>query len=219
MKSRVKGINLLPNEYIQEQKIRNYQILTVWVLLFEVILFVCIVAIPPKFEVITVQEDLDQVTLELTDPKFQGVNQAIKDLETVTVDLENWKNKYKTLKKPNFISARTLDTLTARLPRGVAINTMTLGTAEAEGNSIKIVGSAKSFEQAYNYITTLEMNYTSYYMVHNVEKDDTTGEYKYEVTISVPVAQTEVVEETPVAGEIAEQSQLPIAEQTDGGLE
>jgi len=80
MSSGVKGINLLPKEYIVEQKINFYEKIIGGVLALELACFVTFVALPPKQEVMRTAQLLEERKAQLNSSKYAEVNKALEDL-------------------------------------------------------------------------------------------------------------------------------------------
>lgn len=194
MKAKVKGINLLPKEYIQAEKVKMIQMLVGGVLILEVFAFIGGVVIPPKVEAKRVEIRLDDIALKLNDKRYEDVNKTIQALETAKAEVAEWVTKYGDLKQENFISARVLDSLTARLPMGMAIENIaiTLGEGTNTEKNIAIQGTADKLENVFSYATLLESVYgvgTVYYQ-GSVDKD--LGTCTYTLNVKIP-AKVEVV--------------------------
>lgn len=228
MRARVKGINLLPKEYIQAEKVRLIQMIVGGVIILEVVAFIGGVAIPPKIEAKQVQAQLDDVSLKLNDSRFADVNKTIQELDAAKAEVEQWVTKYGDLKKENFIGAQVLDSLTARLPIGLAIDKITIVPEGSEGansgKSIKLEGSANLIESIINYVTTIESIYGTGTVYYEGAYDLALDVYKYKIEVKIPV-KVEVTPETtaegttaqPTDGTTAEGATTQPAEQTEGG--
>lgn len=218
MKQTVKGINLLPKQYIQEQKIRRIKYIVGCVLAVECVVFIAAIVIPPKVKINGQQKELDALQVQLDDPKYEGVNKAISDLEKARNNLAAWTAKYSTLKNPSFISARILDSITARIPSGVVINNLTVSpVSETTGGVVSIGGTALDYGSAFSYVTILENTYGSENVSFTVNRQEVQGEeertlVQYTITVNIPGESLvpETAEEAVVAAE-----ENP--EETDGG--
>lgn len=220
MRARVKGINLLPKEYIQAEQIRVIQMIISLALVLEVLAFIVGIAMPPKAEVEQVQQQLDKISSKLNDSRFADVNKTIQELEAAKAEVEQWVAKYGDLKSENFIGARVLDSLTARLPIGMAIEKINIKPADAEGSNgnkeIIIEGTSNKLESILNYVTILESIYgvgTVYYE-GSYEKEILA--YKYKLDIKIPVTVKATEESAPVEG-AAPDGTTPPVEGTEGG--
>ena len=224
MRAKVKGINLLPKEYIQAEKVKMIQMIVGGVVILEVFAFIGGVALPPKIEAKQVQAELDEVSLKLNDSRFADVNKTIQELETAKVEVEEWVTKYGDIKKENFISSRVLDSLTARLPFGMAIDKIEIkpeGEASS-GKEIVIEGSANSIEAIINYVTVIESVYGTGTVSYEGFANEELGVYKYKLDVKIPV-KVEVTPETttpPSDGTTEtpiDESNTQPTEQTEGG--
>lgn len=210
MKQTVKGINLLPKQYIQEQKIKKYEYIAGCILVAECLLFISAFVVPPKIKIQKQQGALDALQVQLDDPKYEGVNKAIADLQKARNDLQIWTEKYSTLKSPNFISARILDSVTARVPSGVSIDGLTLSPGEnTTGGVVSINGIANDYGSAFSYVTIMENTYGSENVSFTVDRqeqqqgEETKTYIAYTVTINVKGTELVPAEEA-ATGETAE---------------
>ena len=220
MRARVKGINLLPKEYIQAEQIRVIQMIISLALVLEVLAFIVGIAMPPKAEVEQVQQQLDKISSKLNDSRFADVNKTIQELEAAKVEVEQWVAKYGDLKSENFIGARVLDSLTARLPIGMAIERINIKPADAEGSNgskeIIIEGTSNKLEAILNYVTILESIYGVGTVYYDGSYDKEILAYKYKLDIKIPVTVKATEESAPVEG-AAQDGTTPPVEQTEGG--
>lgn len=220
MKQTVKGINLLPKQYIQEQKIKRWKYIGGYVLAVECLVFVAIAIIPPKVKIQKQQSTLDALQVQLNDPKYEGVNKAIADLEKARNNLAVWTEKYSTLKRPSFISARVLDSMTARVPSGVTINSLKISPLDGTtGGAISVEGTAIDYGSVFSYVTVLENAYGSENVSFTVNRQEVQGEEQISVvqyTITVNVAGESLAPES-AEGETAQQTAEGNEEDIDGG--
>lgn len=224
MKAKVKGINLLPKEYIQAEKVRMIQMLVGGILMLEVFAFIGGVAIPPKLEAKRVQVRLDDVSLKLNDPRFADVNKTIQALEGAKVEVEEWVAKYGNLKQENFISTRVLDSLTARLPIGMAIDKISISPGESSnaGKAITIAGSADQIENIISYVTLLEGVFgtgTVYYEGTYSEELDV---YKFNLDVEIhekveALPEATDAASTPPTDDTTNNAVADSVQQTEGG--
>lgn len=222
MKQTVKGINLLPKQYIQEQKIKRWKYIGGCALAVECLIFIAIAVIPPKVKIQKQQVTLDALQVQLDDPKYEGVNKAIADLEKARNDLAVWTKKYGTLKSPSFISARILDSMTARVPSGTVINNIKISPLDGTtGGVVSVEGTALDYGAAFSYVTVLENAYGSENVSFTVNRQEVQGEEKISLiqyTITVNVAGESLTpEDAAGTTETAEQTAEGNAEGTDGG--
>jgi hypothetical protein len=157
MKPKVKGINLVPKEYLQAQKLRVYMLIGAGLLFLECILFVFTVVLPPIAKVKEVKLDLTLVQAKLNDPKFVEVNQTIEALNLAQEDVQNWANICKGLKKPNLISEELMDKLIARMPKSLTIDEMIVAVLpDGTGTTLAFSGRSETVEDIINYTGVME---------------------------------------------------------------
>lgn len=190
MKTNIKGINLLPKEYIRAEQIKYFKIIGAGILTLEILGFIGFVAIPPKIEAKRLQQKLDEVALEITDPRFTNVNQTIQQLEDTKAEVDEWLLKYGDLSKENFISVKVLDSLTARVPIGVTINGMTLtpeasDTGEYGQRTIAIKGTATQLLSVINYVAVIESVYGADAATYEANYNEGLGVYDYTITVNI----------------------------------
>ncbi len=211
MRAGIKKINLLPKEYIQAQKVKNVQIGIIVLLILEVAAFIGGVVIPPKLEAQEVMARLDEVSAELTDPRFANVNQKIKELEDMKVEVETWNNKYKDIKEENFISKRILDSLLTRIPVGLSVGTLNITKAdEGVDKQIVLTGTADETIDIMNYTTMIEGVFGLGSAKQEFDLDKEKGVYNYTIEVKIPsktveeVSAEEKTENTEATSESAE---------------
>lgn len=208
MKTKVKGINLLPNEYIVAEKINFYKKVVAIVLAVEVACFIAFIVIPPKQEVQRTAETLAAKQKELTSERYAGVNKTLNELEQAKNEMQTWVTEYSKIKIDNYIDGQLLDELVARVPNGVSIDIMDINAPvpNEDGSCTKIItlnGTSDTFEGAINYESILE----TLYPTSTIEPIITYGEdntYIYTMTITLitePVVTTEVAEGTTEGAE------------------
>lgn len=188
MNAKVKGINLLPKEYIIAEKIRFYQRIASVVLAAEVACFIAFVAIPPKQKVVATQQELQEKRNELASSRYAGVNKTLDDLEKAKQEMTTWISEYSTLKQKSYISGQFLDELVARVPEGVNITSLKVDSPDGaeDGSSVKnieIIGRSLSYEQGLSYVSVLETLFTSENITHEITYNK--GKNCYELTITI----------------------------------
>ena len=190
MRVNTKGINLLPKEYIRAEQIKYFKIIGAGLLTLEILAFIGLVAIPPKLEAKRLQQKLDEVAMEITDPRFTNVNQTIQQLEEAKAEVDDWLLKYGHLSKENFVSVKVLDSLTARVPIGVTLNGITL-TPEAldagdDGQrAIAIKGTATQLLSVINYVGVIESIYGADAATYEANYNEGLDVYDYTITVNI----------------------------------
>ena len=217
MNAKVKGINLLPREYIVAEKVRFYQKIAGVALAIETVCFIAFVAIPPKNEVVATRQELEQKQSELASSRYAGVNKTLNDLEEAKAEMLTWTTQYNTIKQKGYISGSLLDELIARVPEGVSISNLTVTSAEPGEDSssektIKIEGYSKTGAQGLSYVTVLETLYPAEGITHEVSYDEKTDLYM--LTINISVSQTSGIssEETAQAEKDVESEEVATTE-------
>lgn len=198
MKVGTNKINLLPKEYIQAEQIRLVFIVIGCILALEVVIFVMIVALPPKAEIQETINKLDEVSLKLNDDRFIHINQVIQQLEDTKVTMNEWIDRYSDLKQENFISKRVLDSLLSRVPIDVILDKLSILPENQEASQLErtifIEGRSQNVVSILNYITVIESVYgvgtTSYEATYNEGR----GVYEYKINVSIPIEKSEVNE-------------------------
>ncbi len=167
MKTKVRGINLLPKEYIRAQKVKKYILIAAMLILLECLVFIVTVVMPP----ISLKKHEENVLLELeimkNDVRFSEVNQILKQLEGHRTELKVWSDQYHTFKQNDFIHTALLDSLIARLPAGMSINQLELISGEQK---ISIAGKTNTIEDLLNYVVILESLFRQAQIEFNVSE-------------------------------------------------
>lgn len=223
MRTQVKGINLLPKEYIQAEQIKFIQLIVAGVMALEILAFVGIAIISPKIEAQKVIERLDEVSAELTDSRFNDVNKKIQQLEDAKVAIKEWIDKYGNIKEENLISARLLDSIIARIPINTTVNQITVEPADKTVNAagkdvITLKGNTMDAEQVVNYVTIIESVFGSGTTTYKATYDEELKGFEYEINIT-PVAEVKPVETENPEGtteQPADETATPSTEQPAG---
>ncbi len=204
MQQYIKKINLIPRQYIRAQKIKKYKYIGSSILIVESVLFVILLVMPARVKLQKEQLSLNTLQMQLTETKYQEVAQVMSDLEKAQVELQIWQEKYNALKKPNFVSVRELDTITAHVPNGLIIGLMKLAPSEeAVGGVIYLEGIAMDYNTLFSYVTVLENTYGNAHISFTTEqKESEEGKYQY-YTITIPIG--EVLEEAEIEEEMLEE--------------
>jgi Tfp pilus assembly protein PilN len=189
MKPKVRGINLLPKEYIQAQNIKKYILIATALLLLESMVFIVAVVLPPLFH----KEYEEKVLLELElmkgNPRFSEVNEVLKQLGVAKGDLESWTNQYHTLDQKDFIHTELLDSLTAGLPEGMTIDQLSVASGE---KTINLTGKSSTVEEVLNYVVVLESIFKQAEIAFDVSEGEAEQEgtlktqCNYTVTLTMP---------------------------------
>ncbi len=201
-KTKIKGINLLPREYIQAEQAKRMQMIVGAVVLLETCLFVGLIAIPPKVELRGLQSTLEQKKAETQDERFLDVNKTIEELEVAKQEVNDWVVKYGGIKTENFVGAKVLDSLTSRIPKGVILDKISINPAVEGVLEDKITISCTTSDSItyMNYITILESMYGRGTVSYNSSFDEGTYLYTTEIRVVMPKVIEEVIEEVPVEG-------------------
>lgn len=187
MRVKVKGINLLPKEYIIAEQISFYQKIGLLVLALWTVFFVVFIALPPKQEVARTRDILLAKQQEVTSSRYAGVNKTLSELEQAKTDMEALINNYKEIKKESSISGELLDTLISRVPRGITITNMEITVPEATGTKqIKISYDADTYNIGHNYIAILEVLFSTGEVTLQSNYNEEFGNYQYTFSVSVP---------------------------------
>jgi Tfp pilus assembly protein PilN len=215
MKPKVRGINLLPKEYVQAQNIKKYILIATALILVESMIFIGAVVLPPLFHKAYEEKVLLELELMKGNPRFSEVNEVLKQLEVASAELTNWTEQYQSLEQKDFIHTELLDSLTARLPVGITIDQLDVTSNE---KNINLKGKSNTVEEVLNYVVVLE----SIFKQADIEFDVSEGEKTQQdtpktqstYTITITMA-AEVAEEEGTAEEdtVAEESQA--AESTE----
>lgn len=215
MKPKVRGINLLPKEYVQAQNIKKYILIATALILVESMIFIAAVVLPPIFHKAYEEKVLLELELMKGNPRFSEVNEVLKQLEVASAELTNWTKQYQSLEQKDFIHTELLDSLTARLPVGMTIDQLDVTSSE---KNINLKGKSNTVEEVLNYVVVLE----SIFKQADIEFDVSEGEQAQQdspkmqctYTITITMAAEAAEEGTTQEETVAEESQA--AESTEG---
>ena len=198
MSNSVKGINLLPKEYIIEQKINFYEKIIGGILALELACFVVFVALPPKQEVVRTAQELEEKRAQLNSSKYAEVNKALEELADTKNSIDAWNEAYGKIKVAGYIDETLLDEITGRVPSGVYIETLSIEDTQEEGDgskTISIEGSCEKTEVAQGYFAILETIFPASEMKTNAKDGEQNGKLgTFEVAITVKPEVKEVPE-------------------------
>ena len=200
-KTKSKGINLLPREYIQAEQNKRMQVMVGVVVLLETCLFIGTVVVPPKIQLSKLEVTLEQKKAETQDERFVDVNKTIEELEIAKQEVNDWVAKYGGIKTENFIGAKVLDSLTSRTPAGLVIDGISIVPSTEVGgqDNISINCTALDSPIYMNYITIIEAMYGRGSVSYTSTFDEQTGLCTADIKVTIP---NEIqVEEVPAEGE------------------
>lgn len=218
---KVRGINLLPQQYIQEQNVRHHQLIGLSILCLETLIFVGAIAIPPQFTIMKQNERLNELNYVISDTKFNEVNEAMSTLSNLEKEVELWREKHKSLKQGEFVNRQTLDKITSRVPSDMSINSLTFNE-DNEGRKIVIEGKADDGSSVLSYIAIIEALYGTNNVTFDTGFDFSQESVGYAISISIPQEETVEIEEVAGTEEVANiQETAPANEisSEDGGLD
>ncbi|PHV72341.1 hypothetical protein CS063_02365 [Sporanaerobium hydrogeniformans] len=181
MGAKRKEINLIPKEYIQAQQIKRLKRLVLGLLIIETIVFMGTAVVSPYLDKKYEQAVLNELEYMKTDPKYVVVNKKIAELNEAKQDLEFWSQKYNQLKEKSFVSTELLDGISARLPLGMKISSLSL----LDTQSVKIEGESESEEPFSSYLVLLESTYGEASIVYSLSEEE--ERYRYHIELQFPV--------------------------------
>lgn len=191
MKSKKREINLLPMEYIQAEKLKKYRVMGIVLLVLECLLFVFMVVRPTFNHKQYEEQVLGELERMLAHTKFQAVNQTLEELNEAERELGLWGEQYALFKKRDWINTALLDSLTARMPAGVTINSLQISDGDLK---VEISGLTRSSEQLLNYIVILENTFKSAKIEFDIlegTSDASERDYlTYHITVILPIQET-----------------------------
>ncbi len=188
MKVTVKGINLLPKEYIQAQQAKRIRIIVGALVLLEACLFIGVIAIPPKNKISNLEKEVEYVIQETKADKFKDVNKTIEELEIAKKGVQEWVDKYGNIKKENIISVRMLDSLTSRVPVGVTLLRIEILPSEEEFTKATIDITLSGYTEAiHSYMNVVESIYGRGNVELTSKVDEKTGVVESELIVTIPL--------------------------------
>lgn len=150
-------MNLLPKDYRQMQKNRKWKVVIVLMMSLEVIAYIGQVIIRTQMERTKVTEQLERMTSELLDSRYDEIYAMHRALENEKQELVKWEACYQKLMSAHDESSNRLVKLLARVPKGVYINHLSIEEQrDDKENSILVEGIAESSQSIINYEALLE---------------------------------------------------------------
>lgn len=195
MEAKVKGINLLPNEYIVEQKISFYEKIIGIIAVAEVACFIGFVALPPKQELAETQATLVAKKAQLNDPKYDGVNKTLKDLEDTKTNIKDWLTSCESLTPEEFVTSALLDQLTSRVPANISLTDMQISSQNSASSgkveqAVTLSGNALSTSDILSYLAVAEELFPTQTITHDLEYRKKTQDYGFNIYVKIEKVET-----------------------------
>lgn len=188
-----KPVNLLPKEYRQLQKNKKWKAVIVLMMSLEVMAYIGEVVIKTQLEKRRVNQQLERVTSELLDSRYDTIYAMHQTLENEKQELDKWEACYEKLMSTCDESSNHLVKLLTRVPKGVYINHLSI---EAQGdeteNGILVEGTAECSQSIINYQAFLEEVFGMRKVTCLLEWDMSLQLYEYKIEIMMA---TNLVEE------------------------
>lgn len=179
-----KIINLLPQDYKQAQKDKKVKRILCLFLIFEVMGYIGKIVVLPKIEEKLVNRQLDEMTKELLDERYDRIYEINQALEKERQELTKWKGCYQQLVMQKDKSWRILEHLLTRVPSGVYINQLSIEDQGDEEKHIYLEGIAKESNNAINYQAVLEEAFGMRTVTCLLEWDEKQQVYQYKMEVS-----------------------------------
>lgn len=189
----MKRINLLPAEYIKEQKIRYYVKLGIILVIIECLGGVY-VAITPLLELNKEAIRKAEVEKKLNNEAFSEVYEINTALDEVEKKVIAWGNNLTSMEKEAFISTALLDTLLSSVPLGVTIDTLDI---QEETQTIDLAGRTTNHFTTMGYISYLQSLYPMGKLTFEIGESEDESIYRtftIKLELPIPVEGAEAVE-------------------------
>lgn len=180
-----KPVNLLPKEYRQTQKNKKWKAVIVLLMSVEVMAYIGEVVIKTQLEKRRVNQQLERVTSELLDGRYDTIYAMHQTLENEKQELAKWEACYQKLMSVCDKSSNRLVKLLTRVPKGVYINHLSIETQEDETEyGILVEGTAECSQSIINYQAFLEEVFGMRKVTCLLEWDMSSMLYEYKIEIA-----------------------------------
>lgn len=183
-------INLLPKQYRNSRRIKILGYLAIGILMLEVIGFISLVVLPVQRELKITNDELLSKQKGAEDERYVRINELLEATVIAQKELQSWITCCKNIEKETFIGGRLLDELTARIPEGLILSSISIeeGTLEEESQNIQQIslsGRAQAPTQVMTYLNTMETLFLEDTISHTLTKDSQTEESIFEFNIEL----------------------------------
>lgn len=183
-------INLLPKQYRNSRRIKILGYLAIGILMLEIIGFISLVVLPIQRELKITNEELLSKQKGVEDERYVRINELLEATVIAQKELQSWITCCKNIEKETFIGGRLLDELTARIPEGLILSSISIeeGTLEEESQNIQQIslsGRAQAPTQVMTYLNTMETLFLEDTISHTLTKDSQTEESIFEFNIEL----------------------------------
>lgn len=183
-------INLLPKQYRNSRRIKILGYLAIGILMLEVIGFINLVVLPVQRELKITNDELLSKQKGAEDERYVRINELLEATVIAQKELQSWITCCKNIEKETFIGGRLLDELTARIPEGLILSSISIeeGTLEEESQNIQQIslsGRAQAPTQVMTYLNTMETLFLEDTISHTLTKDSQTEESIFEFNIEL----------------------------------
>lgn len=183
-------INLLPKQYRNSRRIKILGYLAIGILMLEVIGFINLVVLPVQRELKITNDELLSKQKGVEDERYVRINELLEATVIAQKELQSWITCCKNIEKETFIGGRLLDELTARIPEGLILSSISIeeGTLEEESQNIQQIslsGRAQAPTQVMTYLNTMETLFLEDTISHTLTKDSQTEESIFEFNIEL----------------------------------
>lgn len=187
-------MNLLPKDYKQMQKNTKWKLIVVLMMSLEVVGYIGEVVIRTQLEKRKVNQQLEMVTNELLDSRYDKIYAMHQALEREKQELIKWESCYQKLVNEHDESPNLLVTLLTRVPTGVYINHLSIEEQVGEKEKIILVeGTARKSQSVINYQALLEEIFGMRKVTCLVEWDTRLQLYEYKIEIILNKSVGEII--------------------------
>lgn len=183
-------INLLPKQYRNSRRIKILGYSAIGILMLEVIGFISLVVLPVQRELKITNDELLSKQKGAEDERYVRINELLEATVIAQKELQSWITCCKNIEKETFIGGKLLDELTARIPEGLILSSISIeeGTLEEESQNIQQIslsGRAQAPTQVMTYLNTMETLFLEDTISHTLTKDSQTEESIFEFNIEL----------------------------------
>ncbi|MBE6022426.1 MAG: hypothetical protein E7231_04215 [Cellulosilyticum sp.] len=179
MKEEMYQINLLPKRNLQIHRSLMIQRFSWGILGVEIGVFILGAIGLPYMRKMREQAQLRQVLVKLEEPAYSVINEKLKTLDRLEIEVEALETQYQDLSGAQFINKQLITQLLTSIADGLKIESIVI----SEEDSIRLDGSAEQATEILNYQTDLEKQFKGVKVKSEFAWDEENEQYPFVIEL------------------------------------
>jgi len=172
-------INLLPKRNLQIHRSLMIQRFSWGILGVEIGVFILGAIGLPYMRKMREQAQLRQVLVKLEEPAYSVINEKLKTLDRLEIEVEALETQYQDLSGAQFINKQLITQLLTSIADGLKIESIVI----SEEDSIRLDGSAEQATEILNYQTDLEKQFKGVKVKSEFAWDEENEQYPFVIEL------------------------------------